>query len=61
MGMGSCGGASSRATAVAGAVVYPPAIGVLSGTIGLHAAMMGTALMAFACGIAAWAAGRVRA
>jgi fucose permease len=47
--------------AVVGAVVYPPAIGFLSGVIGLHAAMLGTALMAFACGVAAWAALRVRA
>lgn len=46
--------------AVVGAVVYPPAIGFLSGVIGLHAAMMGTAVMAFACGIAAWLAIRVR-
>jgi fucose permease len=47
--------------AVLGALVYPPAIGFLSGAIGLHAAMLGTALMAFGCGIAAWAATRVRA
>ena len=46
--------------AVVGAVVYPPAIGFLSDVIGLHAAMMGTAVMAFACGIAAWMAIRVR-
>jgi fucose permease len=47
--------------AVVGVVIYPPAIGFLSGVIGLHAAMMGTAVMAFACGIAAWTAIRVRA
>jgi fucose permease len=47
--------------AVVGAVVYPPAIGFLSGVVGLHAAMMGTAVLAFACGAAAWAAIRVRA
>ena len=47
--------------AVVGAVIYPPAIGFLSDVIGLQAAMMGTAVMAFACGIAAWAAIRVRA
>jgi fucose permease len=46
--------------AVVGAVVYPPAIGFLSDIIGLHAAMMGTAVLAFACGIAAWMAIRVR-
>jgi fucose permease len=47
--------------AVVGAVVYPPAIGFLSEVIGLQAAMMGTAVLAFACGAAAWAAIRVRA
>ena len=46
--------------AVVGAVVYPPAIGFLSDVIGLHAAMMGTAVLAFACGITAWMAIRVR-
>ena len=46
--------------AVVGVVIYPPAIGYLSDVIGLHAAMMGTAVMAFACGIAAWTAIRVR-
>ena len=46
--------------AVVGAVIYPPAIGFLSEVIGLHAAMMGTAVMAFACGVAAWTAIRVR-
>ena len=46
--------------AVVGVVIYPPAIGFLSAVIGLHAAMMGTAVMAFACGIAAWLAIRVR-
>jgi len=43
-----------------GAVVYPPAIGFLSDVIGLHAAMMGTAVLAFACGVTAWIAIRVR-
>ena len=46
--------------AVVGAVVYPPAIGFLSDVIGLHAAMMGTAVLAFACGITVWMAIRVR-
>ena len=46
--------------AVVGVVIYPPAIGFLSDVIGLQAAMMGTAVMAFACGSAAWAAIRVR-
>ena len=47
--------------AVVGVVIYPPAIGFLSDVIGLQAAMMGTAVLAFACGAAAWAAIRVRA
>ena len=47
--------------AVVGAVIYPPAIGFLSEVIGLQAAMIGTAVLAFACGVAAWAAIRVRA
>ncbi len=48
-------------SAVVGAVLYPPAIGFLSGTIGLHAAMLGTAALAFACGAAAWVVRRVEA
>ncbi|MEI7744416.1 MAG: hypothetical protein WCK58_11810, partial [Chloroflexota bacterium] len=51
--------------AVVGATVYPPAIGFMSVTIGLQVAMVGTALLAVASGVAAWAsrrsAGRVSA
>ncbi len=47
--------------AVIGAVLYPPAIGFLSGVIGLQAAMFGTAILAFGCGAAAWVARRVEA
>lgn len=47
--------------AVVGAVVYPPAIGFLSGAIGLQAAMLGTAVLALGSGLAAWAARRVGA
>lgn len=44
--------------AVAGAVVYPPLMGFLSVTIGLPAAMLGTALIGFGCVGALIAAGR---
>lgn len=47
--------------AVIGAVLYPPAIGFLSGTIGLQAAMFGTALLAVGCGVMAWTARGMRA
>jgi fucose permease len=47
--------------AVIGAVLYPPAIGFLSGVIGLHAAMFGTALLAAACGATVWVARGVKA
>ena len=46
-------------SAVIGAVLYPPAIGFLSASVGLQAAMFGTALLALACGATAWAARRV--
>jgi fucose permease len=48
-------------SAVIGAVLYPPAIGFLSGVIGLHAAMFGTALLAMACGVTVWLSRRVKA
>jgi fucose permease len=47
--------------AVVGAVIYPPAVGFMSVTVGLQVAMGGAAVLAFACGIAAWAARRVKA
>jgi fucose permease len=37
------------AAAVLGSVVYPPVMGFLSVTVGLSAAMLGTALLGFAC------------
>lgn len=40
------------ATSVAGSVVYPPVMGFLSVTIGLTAAMLGTAVLGFACAAA---------
>jgi len=45
--------------AVVGAVIYPPAVGFMSVTVGLQVAMAGAAILAFACGIAAWTARRV--
>ena len=45
--------------AVVGAVIYPPAVGLMSVTVGLQVAMVGAAVLAFACGIAAWVARRV--
>ncbi len=40
------------ATSVVGSVVYPPVMGFLSVTIGLTAAMLGTAVLGFACAAA---------
>lgn len=37
------------AASVAGSVVYPPVMGFLSVTVGLTAAMLGTAVLGFAC------------
>jgi fucose permease len=47
--------------AVVGAVVYPPAIGFISVTIGIQVAMVGTAVLAMAAGAAAWLSRGVRA
>ena len=46
---------------VIGAIVYPPVMGFLSVGVGLGAAMLGAAALAFACGIALWFAGGWRA
>jgi fucose permease len=40
------------ASAVAGSVIYPPAMGVVSETVGLGAAMLGAAGLAIACAVA---------
>jgi fucose permease len=45
-------GGSLVGMAVIGSVVYPPAMGFLSVTIGLPAAMLGNALLAIACAVA---------
>jgi fucose permease len=45
-------GGSLVGMAVIGSVVYPPAMGLISVTIGLTAAMLGNALLAFACAVA---------
>ncbi|HEX8940583.1 MAG TPA: MFS transporter [Candidatus Limnocylindrales bacterium] len=47
--------------AVAGSVVYPPLMGLLSVTVGLPAAMFGTAIIGFGCAGALLVAGRVAA
>jgi fucose permease len=44
--------------AVIGSIVYPPAMGFLSVTVGLTVAMLGTALLAIACVLALVAFGR---
>ena len=45
-------GGSLVGMAVIGSVVYPPAMGFLSVTVGLTAAMLGNALLALACAVA---------
>jgi fucose permease len=44
-------------TAVIGGVFYPPVMGFLSVTVGLPAAMIGTAMLALACGVVLFLAG----
>ena len=44
--------------AVIGSTIYPPAMGVLSVTVGLTVAMLGNAVLAVACVVALWAFGR---
>ena len=46
------------ASSVVGAVLYPPLMGVLSVTVGLPLAMLGTAVVVIACGGALALAGR---
>ena len=52
-------GGSLTGMAVIGSVVYPPAMGFLSVTVGLTAAMLGNVLLALACAVALVAFGRV--
>ena len=47
--------------AVAGSVVYPPLMGVLSVTVGLTVAMLGNVLLGLACAVALMSVGRVPA
>ncbi len=47
--------------AVVGAVIYPPAVGFMSVTVGLQVALAGAAILVFACGIAVRVARRVGA
>jgi fucose permease len=51
-------GGSLAGMAVIGSTIYPPAMGVLSVTVGLTAAMFGNALLALACVLALVAFGR---
>ena len=46
-------------SAVLGSIAYPPVMGLMSVTIGLPAAMFGTALLALACAAALTLSGRV--
>ena len=52
-------GGSLAGMAVIGSTLYPPAMGFISVTVGLTAAMTGSALLAFACVLALVAYGRV--
>lgn len=52
-------GGSLTAMAVIGSTIYPPAIGFLSVSIGLTAAMFGNALLALTCVLALFAFGRL--
>jgi fucose permease len=49
------------AASVVGAVVYPPLMGVMSVTVGLPVAMMGTAVVCVACAVALAVVGRMPA
>ncbi len=51
-------GGSLTGMAVAGSVVYPPAMGFLSVTVGLTAAMLGTVVMGLVSAFALLAYGR---
>jgi fucose permease len=51
-------GGSLAGMAVIGSTIYPPAMGVLSVTVGLTVAMLGNAVLAVACVVALWAFGR---
>jgi hypothetical protein len=45
--------------AVVGAILYPPAMGFMSVTVGLQVAMLGTVGLLAACGAVAFVARRV--
>jgi fucose permease len=49
------------AASVVGAVVYPPLMGVMSVTVGLPVAMVGTAVVCIGCAVALWIVGRMPA
>ncbi len=52
-------GGSLTGMAIIGSTIYPPAMGVLSVTVGLTVAMLGSAALAAGCVIALWAFGRL--
>jgi fucose permease len=52
-------GGSLTGMAVIGSIIYPPAMGFLSVTVGLPVAMFGNALLAIACVVALLAFGRL--
>ena len=51
-------GGSLTGMAIVGSIVYPPAMGFLSVTVGLTVAMFGTVLLALVCAVALTAYGR---
>jgi MFS transporter, FHS family, glucose/mannose:H+ symporter len=51
-------GGSLTGMAVIGSTIYPPAMGLLSVTVGLTVAMLGNAVLAVACVLALWAFSR---
>jgi fucose permease len=51
-------GGSLTGMAVVGSTIYPPAMGLLSVTVGLTVAMLGSAALAIVCVLALWAFGR---
>ena len=51
-------GGSLTGMAVVGSTIYPPAMGLLSVTVGLTVAMLGNAVLAVACVLALWAFSR---
>ena len=51
-------GGALTGMAVVGSTIYPPAMGLLSVTVGLTVAMLGSAALAIVCVLALWAFSR---